>query len=81
MRKFTEVINMKIKFFKVVLPSFIRFNNNEIIVENFRANAGKTDLIVKGKIINAFNWMFDANESIEINASLQSKLVILDEFE
>jgi hypothetical protein len=57
----------------------LQFNNNEIIVENFRANAGKTDLIVKGKIINAFNWMFDANESIEINASLQSKLVILDE--
>ena len=57
----------------------LQFNNNEIIVENFRANAGKTDFIVKGKINNAFNWLFDSNESIEIQANLQSKLVVLDE--
>jgi len=57
----------------------LQFSNNEIIVENFRANAGKSDLIIKGRIINAFNWLFDEKESIEINATLQSKLVVLDE--
>ncbi len=57
----------------------LRFENNFVKVEQFQGMLGKTDFKLKGSLKNLFAWLFGDNESIGIDAVVESRNVYLDE--
>lgn len=57
----------------------LRFENNFVKVEQLQGMLGKTDFKLKGSLKNLFAWLFGENESIGIDAVVESRNVYLDE--
>lgn len=49
-----------------------RFNNNDVIVNEFKGNASTSDFRMKGYFRNVLPWLFLENERLFVDASLQS---------
>jgi uncharacterized protein involved in outer membrane biogenesis len=56
-----------------------RFDGNNVQIPELRGNAGNSDFKLMGNLNNLFGWLFGAQESIGITATVESKLVQLDE--
>lgn len=57
----------------------LQFQDNLVKVEKLQGMLGKTDFKLKGSLRNLFAWMFGENESIGIDAVVESRSVFLDE--
>jgi len=57
----------------------LQFQDNLVKVEQLQGMLGKTDFKLKGSLRNLFGWLFGDNESIGIDAVVESRSVYLDE--
>ena len=57
----------------------LQFQDNLVKVEQLSGMLGKTDFKLKGSLKNLFGWLFGNNESIGIDAVVESRSVYLDE--
>jgi len=57
----------------------LRFTNNDVVVEQFKGLAGKSDFFIQGRLSNVFAFVLSENKPLRIDASVSSNLVNLDE--
>ena len=55
------------------------FNNNDVIINNFRGNISKSDFELKGSFKNFMTYIFMDNAPLIVEATLKSKNINLDE--
>ena len=56
-----------------------KFSNNDVTVDNFKGKAGQTDFLMKGHLGNVFGYLFSKDQPINIETTVQSQHVYLDE--
>jgi uncharacterized protein involved in outer membrane biogenesis len=57
----------------------LQFARNQVHVDNMQGKMGNTDFRLKGSLSNLFGWLFGEQQAIGIKASVESRLVDLDE--
>lgn len=57
----------------------MKFDNNDIVVNNFSGKVGSSDFLLKGFFRNAIAYLFDPEEDVTIEASFHSNHIDLNE--
>lgn len=75
-------MNLKLKNYSLDFASIngdFKFDNNDLAVNEFSGNVGSSDFAMKGFFRNIIGFMLKENQSITIDASLNSKNIDLNE--
>lgn len=64
--------------FDSINGSFV-FDNNDLIVDEFKGKVSGSDFLLKGFLKNSLPWLFLENENLNIEASLKCNKLNLDE--
>ncbi len=75
-------MNLKLKNYSLDFASIngdFKFDNNDLAVNEFSGTAGNSDFYMKGFFRNIIGFMLKENQSITIDASLNSKNIDLNE--